>query len=387
MSKESRLSSSYLDNNATTCVDERVFAAMAPLFRAQYGNASSTHHFGAQLAGRVEEARSQVARLINARAREIVFTSGATESNNAALFGLLAAQPEKRHVVITSIEHAAVLEPAAELERRGYRVTRLAVNGSGFPDLDELEAAVSDDTAVVSCMLCNNETGLVLPVAEVVARAHARGVPVHTDAVQAIGKLDVDVKTLGVDLLSLTAHKIHGPKGVGALYVRRGLNWRPMIFGGPQERNRRGGTTNVPGVIGFGVAAELARTEWPAERERVTGLRDRLEAGLTERLPNAVVIDREQPRNGFTSCVCFAGVEAEAVLLLLSERGICVSSGAACSSGSLEPSHVLKAMGVDPHVAQGQIRFSLSRFTTAAEIDHVVETLPTVIEKVAAVNI
>lgn len=377
----------YLDNNATTRVDDRVLETMLPLLTEQYGNPSSTHHFGAQLGGLVEESRAQVASLIGAREREITFTSGATEANNAALRGVLAARPEKRHLIISSVEHAAVLEPAAELERLGYQVTRLPVDRNGLADLDALRTAISEQTALVSCILVNNETGVITPIPEIAKIAHEFGVPVHTDAVQAVGKLPVDVGDLGVDLLSFTAHKIHGPKGIGALYVRRAARIRPFIIGGPQERGRRGGTLNAPAIAGFATACELAEQELDTRRQHVGALRDRLESGIIERFPNAVVIGKNAPRNAFTSCVCFPGVEAEAALVLLSQHEICLSSGAACSSGSLEPSHVLKAMQVDPYVAQGQIRFSLSRYTTAADIDHTLAILPGVIEKLAAVNI
>lgn len=376
----------YLDNNATTRCDERVVAAMAPYFTQLYGNPSSLHQFGAGVAAKVEEARSQVAAAIGARDSEIVFTSGGTESDNAALRGVLAARPAKRHVVISAVEHSAILEEAERLESEGVAVTRIGVDAAGRLDLPALGEALRPDTALVSIMLANNETGVIHPLAEVCALAKSRGVLVHTDGVQALGKIAVDVKALGVDLLSLSAHKIHGPKGAGALFIRRGAPFRPLLVGGPQERNRRGGTHNVPGIIGLGAACALLAQLDPAELARVAALRDRLESKLTACFDAAHVIAAGAPRLPNTSCVCFAGVEAEALLVLLSQAGICASSGSACSSGSLEPSHVLKAMGLDPHVAQGQIRFSLSRFNSDADLERLFEVLPAALEKVSAIN-
>jgi len=376
----------YLDNNATTRSDPRVLEAMWPYLTEQYGNPSSGHHFGARVAARIEEARGQVARLIAARDSEIVFTSGGTESNNAALRGVLAARPGRRHLVISAVEHHAILEPAAALEREGVAVTRIGVDADGRLDLDALAASLRDDTALVSIMLANNETGVLFPLRQVCEIARARGVLVHSDAVNALGKLPIDVNELGVDLLSLSGHKIHGPKGVGALYIRRGTPFRPLLLGGPQERQRRGGTLNAPAIIGFGAACELLMGPERRAMERVHALRRRLETELVRRFEHACIVGGAAPRLPNTTCVCFAGCPAEAILLLLSEAGICASSGSACSSGSLEPSHVLKAMGIDPHVAQGQIRFSLSRFNSDADIDRLLETLPATLEKVAAVG-
>jgi cysteine desulfurase len=376
----------YFDNNASTRVDPRVLEAMLPWFCERYGNPSSLHHFGAQAAAQIESARSSVARLLGARESEIVFTSGGTESDNLALRGVLAARPDRRHLIISAVEHPAVLETAEQLEQEGVQVTRIGVDGEGRLDLAALRAALRPDTALVSVMLANNETGVIHPLAEVAALARERGVPVHTDAVQAVGKIRVDVNELGVDLLSLSAHKIHGPKGSGALYVRRGTPLRAHITGGPQERQRRGGTLNAAGIIGLGTACEVAAAEMEQMR-RVRDLRDRLEAELLARFDSVHVIARSAERLPNTTCVCFAGVEAEAVLLLLSEAGICASSGSACSSGSLEPSHVLKAMNIDPRVAQGQVRFSLSRYNTDDDIDRLLAALPAILEKTAALNI
>lgn len=377
----------YLDNNATTRPDDRVVAAMLPLLTERYGNPSSAHYFGAQVAAEIEEARRQVAGLLGARDSEIVFTGGGTEADNAALRGVLAARPDRRHLVISAVEHHAILQTAERLEEEGIAVTRIGVDGAGRLDLAALAAALRPDTALVSVMLANNETGVIFPLAEVAAIARRAGVPVHTDAVNALGKMPVDVEALGVDLLSLSAHKIHGPKGVGALYIRRGTPFRPWQIGGSQERGRRGGTLNAPGIVGLGAACRILRELAPDDQARIAALRDRLEAGLLERCPRAHVIGREAPRLPNTLCLCFEGVLSEPIVLLLSEAGVCVSSGAACASGSVEPSHVLQAMGIPAHIAQGQIRLSLSRFTTPADIDRALDVLPPAVEKVAASNL
>ena len=377
----------YLDNNATTRAADEVVAAMLPTLTEEYGNASSAHRHGTAAGALVEQARAHVAALIGARPGEVIFTSGGTESDTFALRGVLAARPDKRHLVISAVEHAAVIESAAELERQGYAVTRIGVDGAGRLDLAGLAAALRDDTALVSIMLANNETGVIMPVREVVTLCQPRGIPVHTDAVQAAGKIPIDVAALGVHLLSLSAHKFHGPKGGGALYVRRGTPLRPLLLGGPHERGRRGGTLDTPGIVGMGVAAELARTSMADEMPSIAALRDRLEREILARVPGAVLIAGDVPRVPNTTCFCFTGIAAEPLLVLLSELGVCASSGAACSSGALEPSHVLEAMGVPPPVAQGQVRFSLSRYTTDAEIDRVLELLPAAVRKVAAINV
>jgi len=377
----------YLDNNATTRVDQRVVAAMLPLFSERYGNPSSAHHFGAQVAVEIEQARRRVAELIGARDSEIVFTSGGTEADNAALRGMLAARPSKRHIVIAAVEHHAILETAEQLEHEGVEVSQVGVDGDGRLDLDALANAIREDTTLISAMLANNETGVIFPLSAVSRIAKQRGVLVHTDAVNAAGKTPINVDELGVDLLSLSSHKMYGPMGVGALYIRRGTPFRPILIGGPQERQRRGGTLNAPGIVGFGKACEILSQVGAAEGERIAMLRERLEAELTRRFKDVVVLGAAAERLPNTSCVCFPGVGAEAVLILLSEAGICVSTGSACSSGSLDPSHVLSAMGIDPHVAQGQIRFSLGRFNTDRDIDRLLEVLPPILEKVAAVNL
>lgn len=377
----------YLDNNATTRVDDRALAAMLPHFCEQYGNPSSTHQFGAQVGARIENARSSVAKLIGAREPEIVFTSGGTEADNAALRGVFAARPGKRHLIISTVEHHAIIDLAEQFEREGVEVSRIGVDGEGRLDLDALTAAIRQDTALISIMLANNETGVVLPLPQVCEIAAQHSIPVHTDAVQAIGKIPVNVKDLGVQLLSLSAHKFHGPKGAGALYIRGGTPFRPHMIGGPQERHRRGGTLNAAGIIGLAAACEILSEPDGPQTDRIRTMRDRLEAELLRRFPDAKVMSAAAERVPNTACVCFPGVEAEAVLLLLSEAGICASSGAACSSGSLEPSHVLRAMGIDPRIAQGQLRLSLGRFNRDHDVDRLLETLPPIIEKVAAVNV
>lgn len=377
----------YLDNNATTRPDERVVSAMLPLLTERYGNASSTHDFGVEVGVEVEQARGSVAGLIGARESEIVFTSGGTEADNAALRGVLAARPGKRHLIISAVEHHAILETAEQLEDEGVAVTRIGVDRDGRLDLDALADAIRDDTGLISIMLANNETGVILPVKEVCDIAKQRAVPVHTDAVNALGKIPVNVEELGVSLLSLSAHKIYGPKGVGALYIQRGTPFRAWQVGGAQERSRRGGTLNAPGIVGLGMACQVFREMDDAETTRIAALRDWLEAELTRRCPSVHIIGREAERLPNTTCACFERVSSEAVVLLLSEAGICVSSGAACASGSQEPSHVLQAMRIEPHIAHGEIRFSLGRFNTEADVDRLFEVLPAVLEKVAASNV
>ncbi len=360
---------------------------MLPYLGEHYGNAASSHHAGAAAAAGVEQARAQLAAAIGARESEIVFTSGGTEADNAALRGVLTARPGRRHLVISAIEHHAVIDTAEQLAHEGASVTYVGVNRSGVLDLQQLAAALRDDTALVCVMLANNETGVLQPVAQAAALAHQRGALLFCDAVQALGKIPIDVAQLDVDLLSVSAHKLYGPKGVGALYIRRATPLRPLLLGGHQERDRRGGTHNVPGIVGFGAACALAIRELAGERERLTRLRDRLERELTARFDFVQRVGAAAERLPNTSCVCFAGVGAEALLLLLSEAGVCVSSGAACSSGSLEASHVLKAMGIEPHVAQGQIRISLGRFSSDADIERLLAALPAALARLMAVNV
>lgn len=371
----------YFDNNATTRVDPAVLSAMLPYFGELYGNPSSMHTFGGQVGRAVRQAREQVARLIGAAPEEIVFTSCGTEGDNTAIRAALAAQPERKHLVTTRVEHPAVLSLAQHLEKNGYELTLLGVDARGRMDLDELRAAVRKDTAIVSIMFANNETGGIFPVAEAAAICKERGVPFHTDAVQAVGKLPIDVHELPVEYLVLSGHKLHAPKGVGALYVRRGAAYRPFLRGGHQERGRRGGTENVPSIIALGVACDLAAATMAEENIRVRALRDRLESGLLAAIPDAIVNGDRENRLPNTTNIAFKYVEGEAILLLLDQLGVCASSGSACTSGSLEPSHVLRAMGVPFTYAHGSIRFSLSRFNTEAEVEHVVRELPRVIAR------
>lgn len=377
----------YLDNNAATRLDPRVLEAMMPFLTERYGNPSSLHHFGAREAAVIEEARARVAALIGAKESEILFTAGGTESNNAALRGVFAARPGKKHLVVSAIEHAAILEPAETLKKQGIDVTQIGADRDGRLDLDQLRDSLREDTLLVSIMLANNETGVIHPLDEISRIARERGVLVHTDAVNAAGKIPIDVEKLGVDLLSLSAHKFHGPKGAGALYLRRGVPFRPYLLGGSQERGRRGGTYNVPGIVGLGAACELLLGPEAGAAEAVRVLRDELEAGLC-RLPHKVsLIARDVPRLPNTTCVCFDNLPQQAILLLLSESGVCASSGSACSSGSLEASHVLQAMGIPANLAMGQVRFSLGRFNAPADVRRTLEILPGVLGKVAASRI
>lgn len=371
----------YLDNNATTQPDPRVVEAMRPYLAEQYANPSSLHQFGQQARHAIDVAREQVAALIGARPRQIVFTSGGTEANALAIRGVASASPDKRHIVTTSVEHECVRGACAQLEQEGCRVTVVGVDRLGHLDLAALDAAIAPDTALLSIMHANNETGVLFPIEAVSEIARRHKVPLHVDAAQTVGKVPVSVDALGVDLLTIAPHKFHGPKGVGALYVRRGVHLRPQLVGGHQEHDRRAGTENVAGIVGFGVAAELATQHLPDERDRVRALRDRLEAGILERVPYARPLGDRDQRIPNTTCIGFESLEAEAILIVLSHQEICASSGAACSSGSLEPSHVLEAMGVDKAVAHGGVRFSLSRFNTQEEIDRVLDVLPGLLER------
>ncbi|MEJ5360250.1 MAG: cysteine desulfurase NifS [Desulfobacterales bacterium] len=372
----------YLDNNATTRVDPEVLEAMLPFFCERYGNPSSMHAFGGSVAAELRRAREAVARLIGASPEEIVFTSGATESNNTAIHAAIEAFPQRRHLVTSRVEHPAVKNVCERLSRRGYRVTFVPVDGRGRLDLDFLFDHLGPDTALVSLMWANNETGVIFPIEEVAPLVRSRGILFHTDAVQAAGKLPIDVGRTEVDFLSLSGHKMHGPKGIGVLYVRRGTSFSPLIVGGHQERGRRAGTENTAAIVGLGRAAELARRHLAeGVPERMRRLRDRLERGILERIPRALVNGDPSARLPNTLNVSFEFVEGEAILLLLNEHGICASSGSACTSGSLEPSHVLRAMGVPFTAAHGSIRFSLSRFTTEEEIDRVLAVLPGIIAR------
>ncbi len=371
----------YLDNNATTRVDDRVVAAMMPFFGERYGNPSSMHSFGGGVAGEIRTARRQVADLIGASPEEVVFTSGGTESDATAIHAALQSNPGKRHLVTSRVEHPAIKTLFERYASHGYRVTFVRVDDQGRLDLDELRDSLTDDTAVVSLMWANNETGVVFPVEAVSREVSERGIVFHTDAVQAVGKIPIRLSESGVHMLSLSGHKLHGPKGVGVLYVRKGTKFSPMVVGGHQEKGRRAGTENAPGIVGLGAAAALAGERLPDMGSRVAGLRDRLERSLLDRIPSCAVNGDPEHRLPNTTSIAFDYVEGEAILLMLNEWGICASSGSACTSGSLEPSHVLRAMGVPFTSAHGSIRFSLSHETTEADIDFVVEKMPAVIAR------
>ena len=378
----------YLDNNATTAVAPEVRAALLPYLDDRFGNPSSMHSFGAAAGRAVDEARDQVAALIGAEMpSEIVFTGGGSESDNLAIVGTLRAYPDKKHIVTTVVEHPAVLGLCRELEsRHGNEVTFLPVDGKGNLDLDELRDAIRDDTAVVSVMAANNETGVVFPSEEIGAIVKAAGAVYHVDAVQAVGKLPVDMSASTIDLLSLSGHKLHGVKGVGALYVRRGTKLRPLIVGGHQERGRRAGTENVPGLAALGVACASAGRHLDDERTRVRDLRDRLESRIIAAVPDCRVNGDTSRRLPNTSNISFDYIEGEGILLLLDRFGIGASSGSACTSGSLEPSHVLKAMGIPFISAHGSVRFSLSRYNTQEGIDYTVAVIPRIVERLRAIT-
>ncbi len=375
----------YLDNNATTQVDPAVLEAMLPYLTDYYGNPSSMHTFGGQVGRAVSEARSQVAQLLGADTSEIIFTSCGTEGNNAAIRAALAAQADRRHIITTQVEHAAVLNVCKQLEKQGYTVTYLSVNPQGQLDLTELEAALTGNTALVSIMYANNETGVIFPIEQIGQMVKEYGAIFHVDAVQAVGKVPLNMKTSTIDLLTLSGHKLHAPKGIGALYVRRGVRFRPFLLGGHQERGRRAGTENVPGIVALGKAAELAQTYLngvDGERQ----LRDRLEQGLLATIPNCEVNGDLTQRLPNTTNIGFKYIEGEAILLLLNKYDICASSGSACTSGSLEPSHVLRALGLPYTILHGSIRFSLSRYTTSAEIDQVLAVMPEIVERLRALS-
>jgi cysteine desulfurase len=372
----------YLDNNATTKVDPEVLQAMLPYFSDYYGNPSSMHAFGGGVAGVIREARERLARLIGASPDEIVFTSCGTESDSTAIRAALESYPSKRHLVTSRVEHPAVKNLFETLAKKGYHATFVPVDGKGRLDLDYLYDHLSDDTAIVSLMWANNETGVLFPVEEVSRAVKERGIVFHTDAVQAVGKVPIDLAETGVDMLSLSGHKLHAPKGIGALYIRKGTKFAPFLIGGHQERGRRGGTENTAAIIGLGKAAELAKHHLDSGSYRcVSELRDRLERTLLSTVPNTMVNGDPAIRLPNTSSIAFEYVEGEAILLMLNEHGVCASSGSACTSGSLEPSHVLRAMGVPFTAAHGSIRFSLSRYTTNSEIDLVLDRLPPIIAR------
>ncbi len=371
----------YVDNNATTRVYPEVLREMLPYFSEYYGNPSSMHYFGGQVMEAVDRARERVARLIGADPSEILFTSCGTESDNTAILAALQSYPEKRHLVTTRVEHPAVLNLCKHLMKQGYRVTELPVNREGLLDLDQLRDAVTPNTAVVSVMFANNETGVIFPVNEIAEIIKEKGSVFHCDAVQAAGKVPIDMSKNQIDLLSISGHKLHAPKGVGALYIRRGTRFRPFLIGGHQEHGRRGGTENIPSIIGMGKACELAGEHLIEENTRVKALRDRLEKGLLGKVPRTWLNGHPTLRLPNTTNLSFEYIEGEAILLLMSKEGIAASSGSACTSGSLEPSHVLRAMGVPFTGAHGSIRFSLSRLNTEEDVDVILKKVPAIIAR------
>ncbi len=375
----------YFDNNATTQVAPEVVEAMTPFLTQYWGNPSSAYGFAHQIAAAVEQAREKVAALIHADPKEIIFTSCGTESNNAALHSALATTG-KRHVVTSAVEHSANVNYGQYLEKHGYEVTWVPVHPDGSLDLGRLEQAIRPDTAIVSVMWANNETGVLFPVKEIAALCRARGVLFHTDAVQTPGKIPIDVKELGVDMLSLSAHKLHAPKGIGLLYVKRRTKFQPYVMGGHQERGRRGGTENVANIVAFGRAAELALARLQDEMTRVRALRDRMEEAILKTIPDSSRNGAREPRLPNTSNVSFDFVEAEAVLMLLDQAGICASSGSACTTGSLDPSHVLTAMGVPPMRARGSLRLSLGYYNTDADVDYLLRQLPPIIQRLREIS-
>lgn len=376
----------YFDNNATTRVAPEVVEAMLPFLTELWGNASSAYSFGGKIKHRLDEARAKIAALINADPKEIVFTSCGTESNNSAIHSALEVSPAKRHVVMSSVEHSANIKYGEYLQRRGFEVTYLPVESDGSLDLHVLDQTIRTDTAIVSLMWANNETGVVFPVEEVSAICRSKGVPFHTDAVQVPGKLKIDVKEIDVDFLSLSAHKLHAPKGIGILYVKKRTRFQPFVIGGHQERGRRGGTENIPHIVGFGRAAELAAASLNEENSRVRAMRDRMEAAILKAIPNAIRNGAKEPRLPNTSNIAFEFVEAEAVLMMLDQLGICASSGSACTTGSVDPSHVLTAMGLSSMRARGSVRFSLGLYNTDEEIDYLLHHLPPIIAKLRAIS-
>jgi cysteine desulfurase len=376
----------YLDNNATTQVAPEVLEEMIPYFRELYGNPSSMHTFGGQVHKQIEKARARVADLINAEPEEIVFTSCGTESDNTAIMSALEANPGRKRLVTTRVEHPAILNVCNHLVTKGYRASFVPVDSQGRFDMNALLKALDEHTAIVSVMYANNETGVIFPIHEIGQAVKEWDIPFHSDAVQAAGKIHIDVKKLSVDMLSFSGHKIHAPKGVGALYVRKGTRFFPYLLGGHQERGRRAGTENVASIVGFGKACEIAKADLTAKMDVVAKMRDRLETALLKSCPDAVVNGDTEHRLPNTASISFEYVEGEAILLRLNEYGICASSGSACTSGSLQPSHVLRAMGIPYTAIHGSIRFSLSAYTTPDEIDLVIEVMPDVIRQLRSLS-
>jgi len=371
----------YMDNNATTKVADEVLDAMLPFLKDLYGNPSSMHTFGGQVEKYIRHSREQIAELLGCDSSEIIFTSGGTESDNAAIKGVLAAMPEKRKIITTRVEHPAVLTTCRELQATGYTLVELGVDRDGQIDLDELKSEVDGDTAIVTIMYANNETGVIFPIEKIADIVKEREAIFHTDAVQAVGKISLNLDRSNIDLLSLSGHKLHAPKGIGVLYIRKGTRISPFIVGGHQEKNKRAGTENVAGIVALGKASELAAKTVKEENTKVKKLRDKLENAILKTCAGAMLNGDKANRLPNTTNISFEFIEGEAILLLLDQFGICASSGSACTSGSLEPSHVLRAMGVPFTAAHGSIRFSLSVYNTEKEIDFVIEKMPTIVNR------
>jgi cysteine desulfurase len=371
----------YFDNNATTKVADEVLEEIKPYFCDLYGNPSSMHTFGGQIGIKIREAREKTAALLGCDPGEIIFTGCGTESDNTAIKGTLVAHPNKRKVITTRVEHPAVLSVCRDLENQGYTVVELAVDKKGRLNLSELESQLDDNTAIVTIMFANNETGVVFPVEKIAEMVKSKDIVFHTDAVQAVGKIPINLSKSNIDLLSLSGHKLHAPKGVGILYVRKGTRLAPFMLGGHQEGGRRAGTENVPGIIGLGKACELAMQNFDQENRKVKSLRDKLEKAILKKCPDCMVNGDTESRLPNTSNISFEFIEGESILLMLDRFGICASSGSACTSGSLEPSHVLRAMGVPFTAAHGSIRFSLSRYNTEEEVNYTVEKIPPIIAR------
>lgn len=370
----------YFDNNATTRTLPEVLAAMTPYFTEYYGNASSIHTFGGSNKKVIENARRQVSALINASPAEVIFTSGGTEGDSSAIYSAINSYPNKKHIITSAVEHPAVLELFKLLASKGYKVDFIGVDSFGRFDIESYKKLIDDNTALVSVMWANSETGTIFPIAEIAKIAHQHGALMHTDAVQAVGKIEVDVKAADVDMMSFSAHKFNGPKGIGGLYIKQGTRFLPFMVGGHQEKVRRAGTENVPGIVGFGKAAEIAKETLHLYKEQVAPLRDALEQGLLAAIEDVKVNGDPAARLPNTTNLSFGYIEGESILMFLNEHGICASSGSACTSGSLEPSHVLRAMGVPFQFAHGSIRFSLSKASTKEEVDLVISVMPAIIK-------
>lgn len=374
----------YLDNNATTKLADEVLAAMMPYLTEFYANPSSIHRFGQRSRQAIDEARAQVAKFLGCSDSEIAFTGGGTEAINTAIRGLILARAPRNQIITSSVEHSATRELCQQMGKENVEVVAIDVDTAGNLNLEQFQAALNDQTALVSMLWANNETGVIFPIEKIAALCREKKIPLHVDATQAAGKIPVNFQSLGADILTCAPHKFHGPKGLGIMAIKRAVRFRPMVIGGPQERNRRGGTENVAGIVGSGKAAELAQAHL-ADMPRLAAMRDRLEAEILTRISQTFVNGNPNQRVANTTNISFARLEAEAILLLLSEQGLCASAGAACSSGSLEPSPVLQAMHLDPKIAHGAIRFSLSRFTTDNEITRTLELLPPIIDRLRKV--